>query len=98
MCANKALFKPKVSLFTILYKKKLFFFQLSFYRASNQRDLCVEFLRIFILKHLFSNLFNEKCEKNVKKGFSSEIVEDPLANEILNLPDKLTNVYQTDLR
>ena len=65
------------------------------FRASNQRDFCIEFLKKFLLKHLFQKIFIDKCSIN---SYRPGLFEDPLANEITSLPDKLANSCKIDLK
>lgn len=53
-------------------------------------------LKQYFVKHLFKELLIESIFSN--DSSSKNLVEDPLIQKIVSLPDKLFNLYGTNLK
>jgi hypothetical protein len=76
--------------------KNILFFNillLLYRQASSQRDFYHYLMKQYLQKHLLQKLFIESFN-NTKKN----LIEDPSAQKIANLPDKLANLDINNLK
>ena len=62
-------------------------------KPSQHKDFCLYLMKFFLSKHLLKELFLEQSYMS-----RSCLIEDTLTQKLFNLPDKLANVYNKNLK
>ena len=63
-------------------------------KPSHHKDFCLYLMKFFLSKHCMKKLFLEKCSAHNHLS----LIEDDLTKKLFNLPDKLANIYNKNLK
>ena len=65
-------------------------------KASQQKDFCLYLMKFYLSKHLTKELLVEKTF--FENSNRNSLIEDDLTQKLFNMPDKLANIYNKNLK